>query len=514
MNSNSLLQRALVLSLLCLLNLQARAQHAQQVAIITGHVRNPTRDTIAVSVRDNYFDPREHLVYARLNAAGGFRLVVPVAAATLADLVYGDDVADLYLAPGADLGVHFKSQDMARTLRFDATGIPLKSKGKKPLTASQRRQQQLANANAYLAEFNLQYVLNDGFQVLPDNILLGEKEFVSFLNYRLREQRQFLSERADDEELPADFHEYAKAEITYADANDRLTFQDLREQVIRTQPRLNLTPGYYNFLNDSLLLRGPATALSESFQYFSTNYVYFAASRQHQRADPDFYPRCYHLASGYLRGPARLLALGSILQEAFRFGHVRQSEALLAHYRTLDKQGRFWPALAAELAQQQRTPEIGTSAPEFRLPTASSDTLNLNDFRGKLVYLNFWKSTSGPCLYDLVYQQDLLKQLAGRDIVFVSINLDDSPENWRLLLAQRELAGTQLWAPGGLQSAAAKAYAVQTVPTYVLIAEDGTILDPRPKRPSSRAAVDELNQSFGKAARYRATVPLLVDAKP
>ena len=514
MNSNSLLQRALVLSLLCLLGLQVQAQQARQVAIITGHVRNPTRDTIAVSVRDNYFDSREHLVYARLDASGGFRLVVPVVAATLADLVYGDDIADLYLAPGADLNVHFKSQDMARTLRFSATGLPPKNKGKNPLTAGQRRQQQLANANAYLAEFNLQYVLNDGFQVLPDNILLGEKEFISFLNYRLREQRQFLSERADDEELPADFYDYAKAEITYADANDRLTFQDLREQVIRTQPRLNLTPGYYNFLSDSLLLRGPATALSESFQYFSTNYVYFAASQQHQRTEPGFYPYCYHLASGYLRGQARLLALGSILQEAFRFGHVRQSEALLAHYRTLDKQGRFWPALAAELAQHQRTPEIGTLAPEFRLSTASRDTLNLNDFRGKLVYLNFWKSTSGPCLYDLVYQQDLLKQLAGRDIVFVSINLDESPENWRLLLTKRELAGTQMWAPGGLQSAAAKAYAVQAVPAYVLIAEDGTILDPRPKRPSSRAAVDELNQSFGKAARYRSTLPLLVEAKP
>ncbi len=520
MNSNSLRKAPLLLSLLYLLGLRALAQlaPAPQVAILTGQVRSPTRDTIAVSVRDNYFDPHERIIYARLDAAGGFRLAVPVAAATLADLVYGDDVADLYLTPGASLDVQFKSQDMARTLRFGANGqrpgTALKGTARHPLTAGQRQRQQLANANAYLAEFNLQFVANDGYQVLPDNILLSEQEFVSFLNYRRREQRQFLSERADDEELPADFYEYAKAEITYADANDRLTFQDLREQVIRTAPRLTLTANYYNFLNDSLLLRGPATALSESFQYFTTNYIYFAATRQHHRADPGFYPYCYHLASRYLRGPARLRALGGVLQEAFRFGHVRQSEALLAHYRTLDGQGRFWPALAAELAQQQHTPEIGTLAPEFRLPRATQDSLNLSDLRGKLVYLNFWKSTSGPCLYDLVYQQDLLKQLAGRDIVFVSINLDDSPEKWRQLLAQRELAGTQLWAAGGLQSAAAKAYAVQAVPAYVLIAEDGTILDPRPKRPSSRAAVDELNQSFGKAARYRATLPLLVEAKP
>jgi peroxiredoxin len=480
------------------------------VAILTGHVRNPTQDTIAVSVRENYFDPHERIIYAHLDAAGGFRLAVPVAAATLADLVYGDDVADLYLAPGLDLDVQFKSQDMARTLRFGTagqrSGAASRGTARHPLTAEQRQRRQLANANAYLAEFNLQFLLNDGYQVLPDNILLGEREFISFLDYRLREQRHFLSERADDEELPADFYEYAKAEIIYADANDRLTYQDLREQVVRSAPRLTLTPGYYGFLGDSLLLRGPATTLSESFQYFTTNYIYFAASRQHQRADPDFYPYCYRLASGYLRGPARLPALGGVLQEALRFGHLRQAEALLAHYRALDGQGRFWPALATELAQQQRGPELGTLAPEFRLPGPAQDTLKLSDLRGKLVYLSFWKSTSGPCLYDLVYQQDLLRQFAGRDIVFVSINLDESDENWRQLLARRQLAGAQLRAAGGLQSAAARAYGVQAVPAYVLIGEDGTILTPRPKRPSSRAAVDELNQAFGKAARYQATL--------
>ena len=511
MNSESILKRSLILSLLCLLSGPAWAQlaPAQSVATLTGHVRNPTQDTIAVAVRDNYFDPHERILYARLSAAGDFQLTIPVASATLADLVYGDDVADLYLAPGADLDVRFRSKDLARTLKFSAGGPPAKH----PTTA-QWQQQQFANANNYLAEFNLEFVLNDGYQVLPDNILLGEREFISFLNYRLREQRNFLKLREMDNMLPPEFLTYAQAEITYADANDRLTFPDLREQVVPNLPRLILAATYYDFLSDSLLLRGPATAQSESFQYFTTNYISFAAARRHQRADPDFYPYCYQLASRYLRGLARLRALGHVLQESFRFGHVRQSEALLANFRTLDSQGRFWPVLAAELAQQRPSPEIGTLAPEFRLPTATADTLNLSDFRGKLVYLNFWKSTSGPCLYDLVYQQDLQKQFAGRDIVFVSINLDESDENWRHLLAQRQLAGAQLRATGGLQAAAAQAYAVQAVPAYILIGEDGTILDPRPKRPSSRAAVDELNKSFGKAARYRATVPLLVEAKP
>ncbi len=504
MDLKSLPKHALLLALYCLLGLAARAQvpAAPAVAIVTGYVRNPTQDTIAVSVRDNFLDTQERIIYTRLSAEGAFRLAVPVAGATLADLVYGDDVADLYLEPGATLDVRFRGRDMARSLRFGAEGLPRKNtaKASSRLTAGQRRYQQLANANTYLAEFNLQFILNEGFQVLPENIALGEREFVSFLDYRLKEQRRFLKDHAAAEALAPAFYDYAQAEITYADANDRLTFQDLREQVIRTEPRLKLAPGYYGFLSDSLLLKGPHTAHSESFQYFTLNFIYFSAARHHARTDPGFYPYCYRLASRYLRGPARLLALGRILQESFRFGHVRQSEALLAHYRTLDTQSRFWPALATELTRPH-TPDIGETAPGLRLPTTTHDTLNLSDLRGKLVYLSFWKSTSGPCLYDLVYQQDLVQQFAGQDIVFVSINLDDSAAAWQRVVAQRQLAGAQLWAAGGLQSAAARAYAVQAVPAYVLIAEDGTILDPRPKRPSSRAAVDDLNKAFGKAAR-------------
>jgi peroxiredoxin len=518
MGLKSLPNYALLLSLLGMLCGQARAQAplTQQVAILTGHIRNPTQDTIAVAVRDNFFDNQERVIYTRLDEEGGFRLTIPVAAATLADLVYDDDVADLYLEPGASLDVRFKGKDLARSLRFGADGLPRGSAAKGSgscLTAEQRHRLQLVNANTYLAEFNLQFILNDGFQVLPDNILLGEREFISFLDYRLKEERGFLKDHAAAEALAPDFYAYAQAEITYADANDRLTFQDLREQVVRTAPRLTLTPTYYGFLRDSLLLQGPHMAHSESFLYFTTNFIYFTAAQHRPRTDPDFYPYCYQLASHYLRGPAQLLVLGRILQESFRFGHIRQSEALLANYRQLDSRSQFWPVLAAELAQPH-PPDIGELAPEFRLPSATQDTLSLSAFRGKLVYLSFWKSTSGPCLYDLVYQQDLLKQFEGRDIVFVSVNLDDSTEAWQHLLAQRQLAGAQLWATGGLQSAAAKAYAVQAVPAYVLIAEDGTILDPRPKRPSSRAAFDELNQSFGKATRYQATLPLLVEAKP
>ncbi|RYY09081.1 MAG: TlpA family protein disulfide reductase [Cytophagaceae bacterium] len=158
---------------------------------------------------------------------------------------------------------------------------------------------------------------------------------------------------------------------------------------------------------------------------------------------------------------------------------------------------------------------IGTAAPDFCLPATTGGTLSLSDFRGQLLYLSFWKSTSGPCIYDFPYLQDLAQRFAGQNVVFISINLDDTEATWRQQVAQKKLPGVQLWAAGGYQAAPALTYGVQTAPAYLLIGEDGIILNPSAKRPSSRAAVDEIKQAFGRAAQYRAVaVPVPSEAKP
>ena len=67
-------------------------------------------------------------------------------------------------------------------------------------------------------------------------------------------------------------------------------------------------------------------------------------------------------------------------------------------------------------------------------------------------------------------------------------------------MATKKLPGVQLQLASGLRTAPVQAYTLQEVPTYVLIGEDGTFLNTKPKRLSSHAAVDEINQSFHKTA--------------
>ncbi|SFQ26848.1 AhpC/TSA family protein [Hymenobacter arizonensis] len=480
-------------------------------AVLSGRITSPTTDSVGVTLRENPLDPKEKLIRVPLNEKGEFKLVIPVYGSTKADLVYGDDVAPLFLDAGTDMDVRFKGSDMSGTLKFRPndvpTGLATKLRNRANLSEEQRHRQQAANANNYLVEADAQFVENDGFQVLPDNIQLYEAPFLSFLEYRRKHQFNFLEDHAAKQSFTQDFYNYARAEVVYAYANDRLTFQDLREQVVNTESRLKMAPDYYNFLREPGLLNEPNAIQSELYHEFLLNYIHFTVAQdKRQRSDPDFYPASYALASKKLTGPVRAIVLGRILQESFRFGHVKQSAAMLADYRTYDLKNQYYPTLQADF-DQHKDFAIGAPAPDFKLATAAGDTVNLHDFAGKLVYLNFWKSTNGLCLRDLAYAQELIKKFEGKNITFINIALDENEQAWRQLVTVKKLPGVQVRVPGGgLRSKLASDYALQEVPTYMLVGEDGTFLNTKPKRLSSRAAIDEINQSFGKASTYTSAI--------
>ena len=480
-------------------------------AILIGRISGSTNDSVAVSLRENPLDPKDKLIRVPVNDKGEFKLAIPLFGPTKADLVYGDDVASLFLDAGTDLDVRFKGSDMSTTIKFKAndvpTGLGAKLRNGSNLTEQQRHRQQSANANNYLSEFDAQFVENDGFQVLPDNIQLYEAPFLSFLEYRRKHELEFLDDHAARQSFTQEFYNYAHAEVVYSYANDKLTFQDLREQVVNTEGRLKMAPDYYNFLREPGILNEPNAAQSELYHEFLLNYVHFAVAQdKHQRSDPDFYPACYALGVKKLGGPTRAVILGRILQESFRFGHVKQSAAMLADFRNYDSRNVYYPTLLSDF-DRHKDFAIGAPAPDFKLTSATGDTIRLHDFAGKLVYLNFWKSTNGLCLRDLAYAQELMRKFEGKNIVFVNVALDENEQAWKSLVNIKKLPGVQVRVPGGgLRSATAHAYALQEVPSYFLVGEDGTFLNTKPKRLSSRAAVDEINQSFGKASTYTSAI--------
>ena len=72
---------------------------------------------------------------------------------------------------------------------------------------------------------------------------------------------------------------------------------------------------------------------------------------------------------------------------------------------------------------------VGAIAPEVSLPALTSPgTLQLSDFRGRVVVLNFWASWCAPCNDEAPVLAEAALKWRGRGVVFVGIDGSDSRE--------------------------------------------------------------------------------------
>lgn len=448
------------------------------VATIHGDVGNMQGDSIFLAWHPSALDDREQRLLARLDEDGNFAISFPLSTGTVTELVYGAEATTLWLEPGTDIFVKFKAGDMGNTVRFKGTN---------------------AAENEYLADHDRDFVESEEWQVLPYNIMYYEEGFAKYLDRRLEHERVALTLfLTDNPESSAAFREFADADINYAWANDRITYQDLREQVVNNEGRLQLSPAYYNFLRVTHLDAAGALK-SPNYQTFLTNYLNWQMRENgHSRAEPNYYADCYALAKEKFSGEVEAVMLARVLRESFKNGYVQQSTALFDDYRqTIDVAGKYVPLLVPEYEATRQT-ALGAPAPEFSLLSSKGDTVTLKKLQGKLVYLTFWKTSSGVALRDLPYHQDLVHRLNGKNVAFVSIALDDDREQWATFVRNKNLDGIQLYGGKQAANALASSYGVKDVPTYLLLAEDGTFANRRLLKMNNPGAQSQILTAMGK----------------
>ena len=128
-----------------------------------------------------------------------------------------------------------------------------------------------------------------------------------------------------------------------------------------------------------------------------------------------------------------------------------------------------WASLAG--AQELR-PWGGGATPPFALQDLDGRTHRLEDYRGKVVLINFWATWCEPCRAEMPSLNKLRAALAGRPFVVLAVNLAEPESRIRRFLEQVPLEFAVLL---DRDTATAKAWKARLLPASFLVGPDGRI---------------------------------------
>jgi cytochrome c biogenesis protein CcmG/thiol:disulfide interchange protein DsbE len=80
--------------------------------------------------------------------------------------------------------------------------------------------------------------------------------------------------------------------------------------------------------------------------------------------------------------------------------------------------------------------EIGKPAPDFTLQDLDGNTVRLSDFRGKVVFLNFWATWCPPCRAEMPAIETLHRKYRDGDVVVLGIDLRESASTVRAFVEE------------------------------------------------------------------------------
>lgn len=117
--------------------------------------------------------------------------------------------------------------------------------------------------------------------------------------------------------------------------------------------------------------------------------------------------------------------------------------------------------------------EIGKSAPDFELRDLNDKAVNLSDYRGQKIFLNFWASWCPPCRAEMPDMQKLHEEDLS-DFKIIAVNVGENKSTASEFIMDNNLDFKVL-----LDSSReiSREYLVRGIPTSYFLDENGVIIN-------------------------------------
>jgi thiol-disulfide isomerase/thioredoxin len=143
---------------------------------------------------------------------------------------------------------------------------------------------------------------------------------------------------------------------------------------------------------------------------------------------------------------------------------------------------------------------------EYGIPTVSdlvlmdyeSDISNWEEtkeqWKGKIIYVDFWASWCAPCLRAMPYSKELKESLADEDIVFVYLAMNDTEAMWREKATKYQIVENNFLIRNSKSSEFISNYKLNTIPRYMIFDKNGMIIHEDAPGPDAKEALEILKE--------------------
>ncbi len=115
------------------------------------------------------------------------------------------------------------------------------------------------------------------------------------------------------------------------------------------------------------------------------------------------------------------------------------------------------------------------AAPDFALEDLDGNIVKLSDYRGKVVFLNFWATWCPPCRAEIPYFIELIEQYGKDGFVVLGVDLD--PRDFSKVPAFVSQQGMNYPVLYDTKGVSGMYGGIQSIPTTFVINRDGKVVE-------------------------------------
>ena len=124
----------------------------------------------------------------------------------------------------------------------------------------------------------------------------------------------------------------------------------------------------------------------------------------------------------------------------------------------------------------QKLLKPGTTAPDFILPMPNGYRVQLAEYKGKYVLLDFWASWCPDCRKDIPAVKALHDKY-GKKVEFIGVSFDVDRDRWSKCVIDNKMSWRQVSELKKMRDAnISKAYGVEWIPSMTLVGPDGKVV--------------------------------------